>query len=139
LPVLHFAMVVDTGHNLSLSCALSSSHCERDVLLPRCTFWQRKKGCEMLLLSDPGQDSDELEDIDLTLRRALAPLMGLKPEEITPADVQKFRDGHIYPNMRLDLRNEHGGFIRQNERCLTEREISILREETDEFFASLEH
>jgi hypothetical protein len=98
----------------------------------------------MLLESKPcvvslERDATELEDLDMTLRKRVAPLLGLRPEEITPADVQRFRAEHIYPKMILDTRSEHGGFIHQGERCFTEREIQNLREETDEFFASLEH
>jgi hypothetical protein len=98
----------------------------------------------MLLESRPSvvtskEDTTEGEDINLILRRLVAPYLGLKPEEITPADIQQFRTEHIYPTMKLDIRNEHGGFIHQNEHCFTEREIQTLREETDKFFASLEH
>jgi hypothetical protein len=84
-------------------------------------------------------DATEHVDLDLILRKLVAPLLGLKPEEITPADVQKYRAEHIYPKIKLDMRSEHGGFIIQGERCFTEREIHILREETDEFFAGLGH
>jgi hypothetical protein len=104
-----------------------------------------KKGCDMLLVSGASvapfrEDADEFEDISVTLRRLLAPALGLKPEEITPADVQSFRSEHIYPNMKLDRRNERGGFVHHlKEHLLTEREIKNLRDKTDEFFASLEH
>lgn len=84
-------------------------------------------------------DEPNVENIEVTLRNLIAPKMGLDPAKITPADVQKFRAEHIYPKMTLDLRNEHGGFIHSGERCLTERDIDQLRQETDEFFASLEH
>jgi hypothetical protein len=82
----------------------------------------------------------EASDLDTKLRELLAPLLGMKPEEITPADVQKFRAEHIYPNMTLDSRSEHGGFLcSELESCLTDREIRELREETDRFVASIGH
>ena len=85
------------------------------------------------------EEEPATEDIGTTLRRLVAPKLGIEPDELTPADIQHYRAEHIYPTMKLDTRSEYGGFLHQGERCLTDREIEELRTETDEFFASLEH
>jgi hypothetical protein len=81
----------------------------------------------------------EFKDLGLRLRTLLAPLLGLEPDAITPADVEKYRAKHIYQGkMNLDLRSTYGGFITHGKRFLTEHEIEKLHKESDEFIASLE-
>jgi hypothetical protein len=81
----------------------------------------------------------EFSDLGLELRTLLAPLLGIEPDAITPADVEMYRAKHIYQGkMNLDLRSTYGGFITHGKRFLTEHEIEKLHKDSDEFIASLE-
>lgn len=89
---------------------------------------------------DPAPSAPEWEDVGITLRRLVAPLMNRCPDdEITPADVEEYRNKNVYTNtkMKLDLRTEYGGFLHQGALCLTDNQIEALRKETDEFISHL--
>ena len=77
----------------------------------------------------------DLFDREISLEEAVAQILGLSPGKVTPADIQRYREEHIYPNADWDLRTQYGGMVTHCKRCLTQRDVEKLRKDTEEFMS----
>jgi hypothetical protein len=84
----------------------------------------------------PEAEIRELESLlDQEITRLIARDLKVKPEEITPEFIQKWRDDHLYPVANVDLTTLYGGYNAAGRRVLTCAEVKSDREQADRFFS----
>jgi hypothetical protein len=59
--------------------------------------------------------------------------LNVKPEQITPEFIRKWREEHLYPVAKVDLTTLYGGYLHGDRRVLTGNELKICSEEAERF------
>lgn len=78
----------------------------------------------------------ELESrLDQVVTQLIARDLDVKPEEITPEFIQRWRDENLYPVANVDLTTLYGGYNGVGRRVLTRAEIVSNREQAEKFFS----
>jgi hypothetical protein len=79
----------------------------------------------------------DYEDLDTKLKRLLAERLNVAPSQITPEFINRFRESHMYHELRVDFSNRYGGFNPPGEVYFTEKQVDELRSEIEEYLNSL--
>lgn len=62
--------------------------------------------------------------------------LNVKPEEVTPEFIMKWRKEHLYPNAKVDFTTLYGGYNRGGRRVLTGEEVQSNKEEAEKFLSA---
>jgi hypothetical protein len=60
----------------------------------------------------------------------------VKPEEVTPEFITKWREEHLYPVANVDFTTLYGGYNRGGRRVLTGEKVKSNQEEAEKFLNS---
>ena len=75
------------------------------------------------------------ESLRQYLRRRIAELDGVSPEEVTPEYIRKQREKRIYPKLKFDISSDYGGYSGEGRTFLTGEELDALDQEVDDIIA----
>jgi hypothetical protein len=76
----------------------------------------------------------ELESVlDRVITERIARDLHIKPEEVTPEFIHKWREENLYPKAPVNITSRTGGINAAGKRVLTGEEIDSLRKSSEEF------
>lgn len=72
--------------------------------------------------------------LERVITELIARDLKIKPEQITPEFIHKWRMEHLYPKALVDLTTTHGGYNGEGRRVLTGEEVESSRKKAEAFF-----